>query len=417
MKSFDFIIIGGGASGLIAALQASQEAPDLRIAILERLPRPGKKLLITGNGRCNIANINAERSHYFNAAGQSPAFVEPALLRFSQRDNLAFFRELGLLTKEEEAGKIYPLGDQAAAVLDTLRLHIAARGISLYTECEALALDHKLALKTSQGELRAGAVLLAAGGMASPQVSNAAGLAGLAEPLGHRLTKLYPALTQLKCSGPLPKALQGIKVQGVASLWENGREIAASPGEILFAAYGLSGPAIFQLSRLASCNFAEPSPLPQEIRLDLLPAFGREEIIAELKRRRSLPLSLEDGLSGLLNKRLGQQLLKAATGLNMNTAFAQLTEAHIQELARLIKALPLSVSGTMGWEKAQVTAGGLELKGFDAKTLASRRIPGLFAAGEALDICGDCGGYNLSWAWSSGRLAAHSAVKYIQSRN
>lgn len=413
MKQFDLIIVGGGAAGLMGALQAGTEAPDLNIAVLEKLPRPGKKLLVTGNGRCNIANRYAARSRYFNAAGQSPAFVEPALQRYPQEDNLAFFHQLGLLTKEEAEGKLYPLGDQAAAVLDTLRLHIAARRISLITDCEVLQISPGLRLETSQGQFAAKAVLLAAGGLASPQISNANGLAELVQPLGHRLTATYPALTQLKCTGPLPKTLQGIKFQGTAQLMENGQAIAAASGEILFAAYGLSGPAIFQLSRLVSRNFAAPTPQPQEIRLDMLPDMPEADLLPELQGRRALPFTLEDALSGLLNKRLGQQLLKLATALPLSTPAARLTDAHIHKLARLIKALPLAVSGTMGWEKAQVTAGGLELKGFDAKTLASRRVPGLFAAGEVLDICGDCGGYNLSWAWSSGRLAASSAVQYI----
>ena len=176
----------------------------------------------------------------------------------------------------------------------------------------------------------------------------------------------------------------------------------------------LSGPPILQLSRLVSHNFYEQAqPRPQTMELDLLPAMSAGELLAELQERRRLPLLLEDFLTGILNKRLGQQLIKLLDGRSLAMPAASLSDTDLQRLAGLIKALPLPVSGVTGWERAQVMAGGLALKDFDSQTLAARRWPGLFAAGELLDICGDCGGYNLSWAWSSGRLAAKSAVEYL----
>ncbi len=432
-NKFDILIIGGGASGLIAALQAKREAPNLKIAILEREARPGKKLLATGNGRCNIANRRAAKTSFFNAAGSSPAFTQTALKTFSVEDNLRFFRSLGLLTKEEADGKMYPLGDQAAAVLDTLRLHISAAGINLITETEVTAItpkpDKTLEITAKQGEspaktqiFAAPAVILAIGGIASPQLSTSGNFAELLRPLGHNTTPLYPALCQIKTDSPLPKAMQGVKFNGCAELWQKTNNeyepLASESGEILFTAYGLSGPPIFQLSRLVSLNFNNPSSAkPQEIRLDFLPDFSEDEIAKELTTRQNLPLTLEDYLSGMLNKRIGQQLIKTATTRKLSEPAAALTPAEISRLAALVKALPLPACGTMGWKNAQVMAGGLELKGFDGKTLESRRVAGLFAAGEVLDVCGSCGGYNLSWAWSSGRLAAHSAVSRLQSLN
>ncbi len=425
MQKYDLIIVGAGAAGMLAAIQANCEAPKLRVALLERLPRPGKKLLATGNGRCNIANAAADRGHYYNAAGQNPAFVQPALQKYTQQDNLAFFRSMGLLTKQEAEGKMYPLGDQAVAVLDTLRLQLAARRLELLCEAEVCGIERQnegqaagWRLRLSDGRLlHCRALLLAMGGLASPQLSHAQGFTELLAPLGLKVTRLYPALTQLKCSGPLPNSLQGIKFNGRAALWQVEELLAEAEGEILFAAYGLSGPPILQLSRWVARNFyTNPQPAAQEIRLNLLPQMPRAELLAELLARRSLPLLLEDFLTGLLNKRLGQQLLKLLPGERKLSAPARsLTEADMARLAGLIKALPLAVCGVTGWERAQVMAGGLELKGFDSQTLAARRLPGLFAAGELLDVCGDCGGYNLSWAWSSGRLAAHSAVQYLLS--
>lgn len=426
------VIAGAGAAGMAAAVQAAEEAArrglKLHIILLEKLTRPGKKLLATGNGRCNIANINASRQNYFNAAGQNPAFVQPALQKFPQRDNLDFFRRLGLLTKQEDKGKIYPLGDQAVAVLDCLRLRLAAPfapdiKLELLAPAELTAISRQangcwtLSLTGEPQKVAADALILALGGLASPQLSNAQGFARLVQPLGLRPTRLYPALTQLKIASPLPKALQGIKFNGRVRLCQQGECLAAEEGEALFAAYGLSGPPILQFSRLVSQNFYDnPQPQPQTVELDLLPALSEEDVLAELQSRRSLPLILEDFLTGMLNKRLGQQLIKLLPGRSLAEPASVLTERDLARLAGLIKALPLPVSGVTGWERAQVMAGGLALKDFDSQTLAARRAPGLFAAGELLDVCGDCGGYNLSWAWSSGRLAAVSAVKYLEEK-
>lgn len=409
MKKFDLIIIGGGASGLIAALQAKLSAPHLNIAVLEKADRPGKKLLATGGGRCNIANRQGDSpEHFYTAKGNHPAFVRPAFAHFPVADNMAFFRYLGLLTKEEDGGKLYPLGDQAAAVLDTLRLHIAAQGIPLLTECGVTAIRPAYRVQTTNGEFSARAVILAMGGNASPKLSTAGDFAAITAPLGHKATALYPALTQLKAADPLPKALQGIKFMGNATFFVNDEPITEY-GEILFTAYGLSGPPILQLSRLAAN--AEQEPL--KIHLDILPNYNKEEIRAEITRRTALPLKLEDFLTGMLNKRLGQQLIKRACGKSLNEPAASLSPTDIARLSALIKDLPLTVNGTTGWQNAQVMAGGLSLKAFDSQTLSSKLQPGLFACGEVLDVFGDCGGYNLSWAWSSGRLAAHSAVSYL----
>ena len=427
IMSKELTIIGAGASGMIAAIQAAEYAAELHlklhITLLEKLPRPGKKLLATGNGRCNIANAGAAREHYYNAAGQNPAFVQPALQKFTQIHNMAFFRNMGLLTKEEENGKLYPMGDQAVAVLDCLRLRIDRpdAALSLLAPAEVQELRPRrqggfaLQLVGEQAERQADAVILALGGLASPQLSNSQGFARLLQPLGLKATRLYPALTQVKIASPLPKALQGIKFNGRVRLCQpDGACLGEAEGEVLFAAYGLSGPPILQLSRLVSHNFYEQAqPRPQTMELDLLPAMSAGELLAELQERRRLPLLLEDFLTGILNKRLGQQLIKLLDGRSLAMPAASLSDTDLQRLARLIKALPLPVSGVTGWERAQVMAGGLALKDFDSQTLAARRWPGLFAAGELLDICGDCGGYNLSWAWSSGRLAAKSAVEYL----
>ena len=413
-RRYDLIIIGGGAAGMMAALQAKKAAPQLNIAILEKAARPGRKLLATGNGRCNIANRHAERSHFFNAAGVCPAFVQPALAAYPVQDILARFAEMGLLTREEENGKYYPLGDQAAAVLDTLRLHCEACGIPLLTECAVHSISPGFRLGTDQGDFCADAVILAMGGIASPQLGTSEGFAAMLQPLGHRATPLYPALTQIKTAGTLPKAVQGVKFKGTVTLLRDNDAPLVDSGEVLFTATGISGPPVFQLSREVS-RLCRDGKQPRLL-LDLLPQMSRDELYRQLCRRRLLPLTLSDCLSGLLNKRLGQVLIRRATPHKLDAPASVLTEGELHRLNALIKGLELTAESVAGWSNAQVMAGGLELKDFDSRTLQSRRTPGLFAAGELLDICGDCGGYNLSWAWSSGSLAAASAVRFLQGK-
>lgn len=412
MKTYDLIIIGGGASGLMAAIQAHSLAPHLAIAVLEKADRPGKKLLATGGGRCNIANTaGGDATHFYTVQGRHPAFVRPAFRRFSIADDMDFFHSLGLLTKEEEQGKLYPLGDQAAAVVDTLRLTLAAHNIPIITGTPVNRINHDkkgFGLATPGGSFLARAVIVAVGGNASPKLSTAEGFAAMLAELGHKTTPLYPALTQLKTADALPKAVQGIKFIGSASIFCS-NEAVTEHGEILFTAYGLSGPPILQLSRLAAGAEREPV----KIHLDLLPAYSKDEIKKELAHRTALPLNLEDYLTGMLNKRLGQQLIKRACGKPLNLPASSLAPTDVARLAALIKDLTLDVNGTTGWQNAQVMAGGLTLKAFDAATLQSRLHPGLFACGEVLDVFGDCGGYNLGWAWSSGRLAATSAVTFL----
>ncbi len=299
MQSFDVIIIGAGAAGLLAALQLKRENPAISAAVLEKSPRPGRKLLATGGGRCNIANRRAGQAAYFTAAGENPDFVLPAFAAYPVADDLAFFADLGLLTKEEEDGKIYPLGDQAAAVLDVLRLQAAANNVPIFTETAVTSITPGWRIATDKGSFAARAVILALGGVASPQLGTAGDFAAMLSPLGHKTTRLYPALTQLKCQSPLPKALQGVKFTGQAAIWQGDKCLAEASGEVLFAAYGLSGPPVLQLSRLAAMHYPEPPRRALTVRLDLLPAFTIEEIRAELARRRTLPFTLEDMLSGL----------------------------------------------------------------------------------------------------------------------
>jgi len=400
-------IIGGGAAGLIAAVSAKEHAPSSRVYIWERLDKAGKKLLATGNGRCNLSNVNAGAGGYH---GGNPGFWTSALSEFDVPRTLEFFAKLGLQTATERDGKIYPLSGQAAAVLDALRLRAAALGAEFLTGVEIIRLEKSpggFGLFSAQGNWQADAVILAAGGCASPQLgSNGSGYA-LAVGLGHRVTPLHPAIVQIKTRTIGIKPLKGIKFTGAASVMIGGKTAQTEHGEILFTEYGLSGPPVLRLSRAVS----RAGSGGIWIVLDMLPDFSSERLLALLKRRRAdlSYLTGENFLSGLLHKRLGQTLLKLA-GVPLSTRVCDIADADLSRLCGLVKNWRMEAVGVMPFRNAQVTSGGLDTRDFDPLTLASKLAGGLYAAGEVLDVDGDCGGYNLQWAWSSGWVAGKNAA-------
>lgn len=415
MKNFyDILIIGGGASGITSAITAKTVNPSLEIAIAEKLPRVGKKILATGNGRCNLSNSDPSLDRYH---GKNVKFVMSAFSQMSVEKTLDFFATLGIITKEEDLGKIYPAGGQASAVLDLLRLKLEKLGIPEITELEVLEIKPekgKFTLKTKAGQiLMAKSVIICTGGMAGPQFGTDGSAYKLLEKLGHSKEPLYPALTRLKSTSSWVKSMQGIKFDGQATLKSDGKSLRTETGEILFTDYGLSGPPILQLSGEAiySLNHNRKTI----ISLDLMPGKSVDELKTILQ---SLVLvnpdmPLEYLLSGLFNKQIGKILIKAAELGKMSDRADSILNKKISALAELVKNWEFEISGHTGWRDAQVTAGGIKTSEFYPSTMESRIVPGLYAAGEILDIYGDCGGFNLQWAWSSGYLAGKSAAERL----
>lgn len=400
----DIAVIGGGASGLIAAIAAARQG--VNVTVIERLPRLAKKILATGNGRCNISNMNASPENYH---GKNPGFIKSAISTFWVEETIEFFEELGVLMKEEEDGKLYPYSMQASSISDVLRTEMSSLGIK--TICGFEASDIKklkdvFKIVSYKGEIIfADKVILAAGGKASPDLgSNGSGYR-LAERFGHKVSKLFPALVQIKTSNPAAKSLQGLKVNGKAGFYEYGQFIKEAYGEILFTDYGFSGPPVFELSRLASVSKCG------EIKIDLMPEYSKTEVYEMLCERRALDKPIEEFFTGMLAKKLGQILLKSAGAAPLSRRAESLTDRELETAADLIKGWAFEVSGTMSWNNAQVTAGGIEVSGVNPITFESKFLEGLYFAGEILDIDGDCGGYNLQWAWSSGYIAGISAAE------
>ena len=414
--SFDLAVIGGGASGLMAALAAHDVNPALTIGVLERLPRVGKKLMATGNGRCNLTNMNASPADYHGDV----AFMESAMRRFPPEAVLNRFEACGVYPLIEESGRVYPMSGQASSVLDALRLSMAERGIAEVCEFEAASLEKIGKLWRVRGkdgrEARARRVIVAAGGMTAPNLGGSASGYKLLESLGHHITPRLPALVQLKTDPAAVRALKGIKYDGAIDILVDGRLMRSESGEVLFTEYGLSGPPVLQISRVASTALARRNRPRVTARLHVLP-FSEEEACSLLQTRRTRlgARALENFLTGLVNKRLGQTLVKLACPLPLAAPASALTDAQLDALAALLTGWELTVTGTQGFDQAQVTAGGVRGADFDPDTMESRLAPGLYVTGELYDIDGDCGGFNLQWAWASA-LAAGEAAAQMEGR-
>ena len=394
----DTIIIGGGAAGMAAAIAAAEAGG--RVTLIERQSRVGRKLLATGNGRCNLSNRAAgDGTHYH---GEQPGFSRVALARYGVEDTLAWFRALGLITAEEPDGKLYPYSNMAGSVLDVLRFALERPGITVRCGERVTALRRErggFAVETETDRLRAGRVILAAGGCAGAKLGGVTDGYQLAAALGHSRTALHPALVQIKTDPTYPRALKGVKADAAVHLLRGRECLAETRGEILFTEYGVSGPAIFELSRAAATGGEG-----LRLSLDLLSGWTEAETAAWLRARRRAGLSeTAQLLTGTLHTRLGQTVCRAAGFTNQPPE--TLTDGDLDRIARSLRGFSLPVTGVCGFDQAQVTAGGLRTAEFDAETLESRLVPGLFAVGEVLDVDGDCGGFNLQWAWSSGRAA------------
>ena len=394
------LIIGAGASGMAAALTAA-ENPANQVTLLERQARVGRKLAATGNGRCNLTNLNTNLSMYH---GEHPGFAAPALSAFDVQDTLAWFRGLGLLTVSEESGKVYPFSDQAGSVVDVLRLAIEQSDIRLETSCDVISVcyrDDAFFVQSTERLYVADRVIIACGGKAGGKLGGVnAGYAFL-KSFGHTCTSLHPALVQLKTDPTWVRSLKGVRAEAAIRLTKGAELIQDNRGEVQFTEFGLSGPAIFELSRAAAVN---EGGLTAE--LDLMPLLDEDaltELLAQ-KAARFPAIPLDNYLTGLVQNRLGRTVLRACA-LPLEVPSSVLKKRDFRTIAHTLKTFTLPVIGTMGLEYAQVTAGGIRTDEFDPNTMESRLQPGLYACGEVLDIDGDCGGLNLQWAWSSGRLA------------
>ena len=402
----EIAVIGGGASGLMAAITAKKSGKE--VIILERKDRILKKVLITGNGRCNITNVNANISNYF---GKNISSVENILNRFTPQDTMDFFNELGIICNEENRGKVYPLSGQASSVVDALRFEAERLGIKIETEFYVRKIEKEgfkfKIYSEDRKKIEADRVILAAGGQSYPELgSNGSGFE-LAKELGHSVTKLSPSIVQLKSEKHQVKGLQGIKTDVAVTAYGDNKKICTYDGELLFTDYGISGNVVFNIS------FVMPLYKNVEFEIDFMEKFDYNELYEILKERKKMMshLTMENYFNGMINKKLGQFLSKVSGIEKLSKPVKDLNDSDIRKLCTVLKKYRVKILETTGFKNAQVTAGGVSLDEVNTETLESKIVKGLYFSGEVLDVYGECGGFNLQWAWASGYIAGKNAAK------
>ncbi|WP_312907561.1 NAD(P)/FAD-dependent oxidoreductase [Tissierella praeacuta] len=402
------IIIGGGAAGMMAALSVKRYGGDA--LILEKNDRVGKKLLATGNGRCNYTNKNLNINNYH---GNNPKFAYSALSEFDVERTIEFFESLGITPAVEDNGKVFPLSFQSSSMLDILRYEIETQGIELITEAQVSEIKKKNQFTVTLKDKRifeGDRVIIATGGMALPSSGSDGNGYNLCKKLGHTITEIFPGLVQLKLESKFLRALDGVKFLGVAGIYIDNKLILEDSGDILFTSYGISGPPVLQLSRTALDYMNKEKNV--ELRVSIIHTKTQEELLEYLVNRFKLMpnKTIEIALIGLINKRLIIPLLKE-TNIDKNKNAASLSKDEMRKLSEILTSWSFKVIGSQSWGNAQVTAGGVNTAEVDNKTMESKIVKGLYIVGELLDIDGDCGGFNLQWAWSSGYIAGLNAAK------
>ena len=398
-------VIGGGASGMMAAVTAASEGA--RVILLEHKDRIGKKILSTGNGRCNFTNIHQEPICYHS---EDPLFPWEVVERFNAQAVISFFFQLGVYSKNRN-GYIYPNSDQASAVLDAFRMELDRLKVEIRTgvECREIRPGKKgFTILTDQEPVRADRVILCAGSKAAPTTGSDGSGYDLAKKLGHRILPVLPALTALKCEEKFFKSIAGVRANGSVSIWSGGECIAKDTGEIQLTDYGISGIPVFQVSRYASKLLYEKKET--DAVLDFMPDFTKTQTDAFLRARaKTRPdKSAEMFLIGLFHKKLCDLWIRLSEIPRQRKA-GELTEDEIARLTDLIKEFRVRVRETNPYDKAQVCCGGVDTREVNPETLESVYVPGVYFAGEILDVDGMCGGYNLTFAWASGYVAGKAA--------
>lgn len=396
-------VVGGGAAGMMAAIQAA--ASGASVSVYERNDRVGKKILSTGNGKCNFSNEKMDPACYH---GSGTALWEEVYGAFDTPCTKAFFAALGMRIKERD-GYLYPASEQASTVLDLLRYELERQHVAIHTGTKIEEIHRekdKFILQPSNDAYDA--VILACGGSAAPGTGSDGNGVLLANKLGHAIVPVVPALTALRCQESFFKQVAGVRCDASLTLRIAGKTVCRERGELQLTDYGLSGIPAFQISRQAAYALREKKPVT--VKLSFLPDLDETACASFFQDRLSdhAKDEMDRLLTGIVNKKINRMLLKIA-GIKETEKAKEVSPAALQRLWKLYCGLEVTVTGVNPFEKAQVSAGGVDC-GEVTESLMSKKIPGLYFAGEILDIDGLCGGYNLQWAWSSGAVAGRAAA-------
>lgn len=403
MKENTVFIIGGGASGMIAALAARSQGA--RVTILERNNRIGKKILATGNGRCNYTNVYANIRDY-----NHPEFVDYALSHFDPAKTMSFFQQLGIVPKVEKEGKAYPLSEQASSIVDVFLYALKEAGVEVVTDAyvhNVIRVSQGFTIYLEDGRIfDADKVIVATGGKAMPNTGSDGSGYLLAQYLGHTITPVFPAIVKLKLDSPYLKHLEGIKLPTRIALMLGEDIIQEEENDIIFGNYGISGPAVLDISRKANELLLEGHT--PELRLTIVTALKKTDVDHRFEAMLDRPVDFS--LVGLINKRYISALLKEAGVEKQNSLLKDLPKDQLDKIKALLFDWRFKIAGSKSFRDAQATAGGVSIQEIDPQSFESTLIPGMYFTGEVMDIDGRCGGFNLQWAWSSGYLAGYHAA-------
>lgn len=399
-------IIGAGASGLMAAITAAQNGSQ--VTLIEKKDRVGKKILATGNGKCNFTNYSMNIAD-FNS--QCDGIYIDYISRFDNSSVISMFQDMGMLIKSKN-GYLYPRSEQASTVLETLRLKVKELTIPVLTETYPISIQKKKksfeVILNNQEKLYFDRIILACGSFAGEKKKDDDNGYTYAKSLGHSLVPVVPALVQVRAKGKEFKSISGVRCDANITLYINDNLITSEFGELQLTDYGISGIPVFQLSRHVSYGIYDKKKVTAVI--DFLPEYTMEEwksLVANKWKKAAKDISAEEFCQGFLNKKLNLMFLKLS-GIKAETPLKQIKFNKMEEVISHMKCWEIEIEGTKPYENAQVCAGGVSMKEVTLQ-LESKIVPGLFFAGELLDVDGRCGGYNLQWAWTSGYLAGNAA--------
>lgn len=407
MKKRKVIVIGGGAAGIVAAISAAREGAD--VTIIEQKDRIGKKILSTGNGRCNLTNEDMQSACF---RGDDTSIVSDVLGEFGYKETIQFFKELGVIFKNRK-GYIYPFSDQASTILNVLRMELERLEVSVRENHAVTAIKKNtkgFVVSTNKGTCVADALILATGSKAAPVLGSDGSGYQFAKNFGHHLSPVVPALVQLKGKGDYFKHVAGIRTQAKVSLYVDGKLEGSDTGELQLTNYGISGIPVFQISRYAAKGLYYNKQVVAEI--DFLPDMTQEECLAFFKQRMKIHgyKTAADFFVGIFHKNLITMLLKEAH-ISGTMQIDTVKNSQLENMFKLCKSFMIEIIGTNDFEQAQICAGGVKTTEINPKTMESLYEPDFYLAGEILDVDGICGGYNLQWAWSTGFIAGKNAAK------
>lgn len=399
------VVIGGGASGLMSAISAAGDGNQ--VILLEQKEKTGKKILSTGNGRCNFTNLDQEPICY---RSDNLSFPWKVIRQFGAQNTISFFLQLGVYSRNRN-GYLYPHSDQASAILDALDMELKRMGVNLYTDTrcgDIIREKNSFLIRTDNGEFRADKVILCTGSKAAPSTGSDGSGYELARALGHRIVPVLPALVQLRCPEKCFRKIAGVRVNGTISLYVEEECVAEDTGEIQFTDYGISGIPAFQVSRYAARALYEKKSVSAV--LDFMPDFTEEQFVSFLKvRAQTRPEKQASAfLIGLFHQKLSDLWIRMAK-IPRDLPAGLLSDRDIRNLSGLICTFKVRVTETNSFDKAQVCSGGVDTREVSSDTMESLLVPGLYFAGEILDVDGMCGGYNLQWAWATGYVAGKAA--------